>query len=277
MTGVAHEDSDDRVAVVTGSTRGIGLAIATALAEAGWSVVVSSRTAEAVDAAVAGIAAAGGSVAGIPADVSRQDDLQALYDFALTRFGRIDAWVNNAGVSLGYKRLDESSAEQLARIVSINLTGTALGTALVLPYLREHGGHILNLTGRGHKGEPTPHTALYAATKTAIASLTGSVAAENRRFPVSVNALVPGMVATDFYDKIDISPTMGEASDNWRYALAAFGVPAADVGREVVRILSLEPGAETGRVYSLLTFRKTVRGIVKITGDRLAGRLKPEP
>lgn len=266
-----------RVAVVTGSTRGIGRAIAEALAGAGWSVVVSSRTPEAVDAAVAEMTATGWSVAGIPADVGRREDLQALFDFALGRFGGIDAWVNNAGISLGYKRLDESSPEQIASIVNINLVGTALGTALVLPYFRERGGHVLNLAGRAYKGEPAPFTAMYASTKAAIASLTGSVAAENKNFPVSVNALVPGMVDTDFYRKIDISPSMGEASGNWRYALDAFGVPLAKVGFETARILSTPPGAETGKVYSLLTFGKTVRGIVKISGDRLAGRLKPEP
>lgn len=266
-----------RVAVVTGSTRGIGRAIAEALVGDGWCVVVSSRDAAAVETAVREIAAAGGEVAGIPADVSSQADLERLFAFALDRFGRLDAWVNNAGISLGYKRLDESSPGDLERIVRINLVGTAVGTAVVLPHFREHGGHILNMSGRGYKGEPTPFTAMYSSTKVAIASMTGSVAGENRKFPVSINTLIPGMVDTDFYRKIDVSPSMGEASENWRYALAAFGVPAADVGAAVVRILEREPGAETGRVYSLLTFGKTVRGICRITADRMAGRLKPEP
>jgi NAD(P)-dependent dehydrogenase (short-subunit alcohol dehydrogenase family) len=223
------------------------------------------------------MASAAGSVAGIPCDVSSQTDLQKLFDFALERFGGIDMWVNNAGISLGYKPIDESSAEDIQRIVDVNLTGTALATALVIPHLRVHGGQLLNLTGRGYNGEGTPFTALYSATKVAILSLTRSVAAENKKYPVSVNALLPGMVATDFYTDIDISPRMGEASENWRYALDAFGVQAQEVGAKVVEVVGKEPGLETGKVYSLLTPMRTARGIAKITAHRMAGRLKPEP
>jgi NAD(P)-dependent dehydrogenase (short-subunit alcohol dehydrogenase family) len=268
-----------RGVVVTGSTRGIGRAIAQAWAAAGHRVVVSSRTAEAVEAAVAEMtqAGTGGTVAGMPCDVSSQADLRALFDFALERLGGIDMWVNNAGISLGYKPIDESPPDDIRRIVDINLTGTALATALVIPHLRAHGGQLLNLTGRGYDGEGTPFTAMYSATKVAILSLTRSVAAENKRYPVSVNALLPGMVATDFYNDIDVSPKMGEASENWRYALDAFGVPAQDVGAKVVEVLGREPGVETGKVYSLMTPMRTARGIAKITGHRMAGRLKPEP
>jgi NAD(P)-dependent dehydrogenase (short-subunit alcohol dehydrogenase family) len=268
---------DPRTVVVTGSTRGIGRAIAQACAAAGHRVVVSSRKPDAVQRAVADIAAAGGQVEGIPADVSSQADLEALLGFTLERFGEPDMWVNNAGISLGYKPIDESPPEDIRRIVDINLTGTALATALVIPRLRVHGGQVLNLTGRGYDGQGTPFTAMYSATKIAILSLTRSVAAENKRYPVSVNALLPGMVATDFYNDIDVSPRMGEASQNWRYALDAFGVPAEDVGAKVVEILGKEPGLETGKVYSLMTPVRTARGIVKITGHRVAGRLKPEP
>ncbi len=271
------EAGGSKVAVVTGSTRGIGRAIAEALAAAGWSVVISSRKADAVEAAVADLAASGATVAGIPADVSRQEDLQALFDFALERFGRLDLWVNNAGISLGYKPIHESAPEDISRIIDINLGGTALAMALVIPYFREHGGQIINLTGRGYNGEATPFTALYSATKVAILSLTRSVAEENRKYAVSVNALLPGMVATDFYTDIDISPSMGEAADNWRYALDAFGIPAADVGAKVVECAAKAPGVETCKTYSLMTPARTARGIVKITGHRLSGRIKPEP
>jgi NAD(P)-dependent dehydrogenase (short-subunit alcohol dehydrogenase family) len=266
-----------RTVVVTGSTRGIGRAIAEACAAAGHDVVVSSRTPGAVETAVADMAHAAGAVAGTPCDVSSHTDLRKLFDFALERFGGIDMWVNNAGISLGYKPIDESSPEDLRRIVDINLTGTALATALVIPHLRAHGGQLLNLTGRGYNGKGTPFTAMYSATKVAILSLTRSVAAENERYPVSVNALLPGMVATDFYTEIDISPRMGEASENWRYALDAFGVAADDVGAKVVEVLGKEPGAESGKVYSLMTPMRTARGIARITGHRMAGRLRPEP
>lgn len=267
----------DKVVVITGSTRGIGRSIAEACAREGAHVVVSSRTPGAVDGAVAEIsAAAGGSVCGTACDVTDDVQLAALFDFAIARHGRIDVWLNNAGISEGYRPLDELSAAEIRTLVDINLTGTMLACRLVIPYFREHGGLLMNMTGRGYKGEATPYTAAYASTKTAIASFTRSLAKENERFPISIHALVPGMVATDFYTDIKISPTLQATRDNWRYALDAFGVPLDRVGIETTALLGQEPGKVTGKVYSLLTPWRTVRGIVKIMGHRASGRLKAE-
>ena len=132
------------------------------------------------------------------------------------------------------------------------------------------------MTGRGYKGDATPYTAVYAATKTAIVSLTRSLAAENRTMPISVNAVVPGMVATDFYVDIECSPRLEATKDNWRYALDAFGVPLAEVAAEFVRLTGMEPGAETGRIYSLLTPARTARGVFTLMGHRMSGRMKNE-
>ena len=267
-----------RVVVVTGSTRGIGRAVAVALAEAGHTVVVSSRTAKAVDDLVTELVNAGHSASGIACDVSREEDLEALLAHALERHGRVDIWVNNAGVSAGYRPLDELSAAQARSVVDINLTGTVLACRLVLAHYRSNGGgQVINLTGRGYKGDATPYTAVYAATKTAIASLTRSLAAENRDVGISVNAVVPGMVETDFYVDIECSPRLVATKDNWRYAMDAFGVPLAKVAAEFVRLADLEPGAETGRIYSLLTPGRTTVGVFKLMGHRMSGRMKSEP
>ncbi|MDP2182068.1 MAG: SDR family oxidoreductase [Actinomycetota bacterium] len=266
-----------KVVVITGSTRGIGRSIAEACAGAGAHVVVSSRTPEAVEGAVADIATAdGGSVCGIACDVSDPARLQALFDFAIARYGHIDVWLNNAGVSEGYRPLDELSGAEIRSLVDINLTGTMLACRLLVPYFREHGGLLMNVTGRGYRGEATPYTAAYAATKVAIASLTRSIAKENARFPMSIHALVPGMVATDFYRDIKVSPRLQTTKHNWRYALDAFGVPLDRVGVETVSLLGQEPGRVTGKVYSLITPARTVRGILKIMGHRASGMLKAE-
>ena len=266
-----------KVVVVTGSTRGIGRAIAVALAEAGHAVVVSSRSAQAVEALVADLAGSGAQACGIPCDVARESDLEALLDHALNRYGRVDVWVNNAGVSAGYRPLDELSAEEARSVVDINLTGTVLGCRLALAHFRANGGgHVINMTGRGYRGDPTPYTAVYAATKAAVASLTRSLAAENKGMPISVNAVVPGMVATDFYVDIETSPRLEATKDNWRYALEAFGVPLAQVADEFVRLADLPPGSQTGRIYSLLTPARTARGVFMMMGHRMSGRMKTE-
>lgn len=87
------------------------------------------------------------------ADVARAGDVQALYEHALATHGRIDAWVNNAGISLGYRPLDELSVTEIDDIVRINLLGHLYAMRLLVPYFREHGGAILNMAGRGYRGE----------------------------------------------------------------------------------------------------------------------------
>jgi len=132
------------------------------------------------------------------------------------------------------------------------------------------------MSGRGYRGEATPFTAAYASTKAAVSSLTKSLAAENVRAPISIHALVPGMVETDFYTDIRISPRLEKSKDNWRYALDAFGVSLREVGLKTVEVLAQEPGRVTGKTYSLLTTGKTVRGIVKMMRHRARGDLVRE-
>jgi NAD(P)-dependent dehydrogenase (short-subunit alcohol dehydrogenase family) len=264
-----------KVIVVTGSTRGIGRAIADECARQGATVVVCSRSESNVSEAVSDLDAEGLSCWGTPADVSSYDDTRRLMEAALSRYGRIDAWVNNAGVSMGYRYFDDLSAEEIARIVDINITGTMYACQLLIPYFAENSGILINMSGRGHRGEATPYTAAYAATKAAITSLTKSLAKENEGAPISIHALVPGMVDTDFYQDIEVSPRLESTSGNVRYALEAFGVSLADVGTETVRILEQEPGASTGKVYSLLTPARTARGIALMTWYRATGKMKP--
>ncbi|MBN2404030.1 MAG: SDR family NAD(P)-dependent oxidoreductase, partial [Coriobacteriia bacterium] len=176
--------------VITGSTRGIGRALAESVAAEGATVVVSSRTPEAVEGTVAAILQTGGSVSGLPCDVSSESDTQRLFDHALERWGRVDVWVNNAGISEGYRPFDELSPAEMTSIAQVNLVGTMLACRLLIPYFREHGGVLINMAGRGYRGEATPYTASYAATKAAVASLTKSLAAENKSAPISIHAFV---------------------------------------------------------------------------------------
>lgn len=266
----------DMVVVVTGSTRGIGRSIADACGDAGARVVVCARREADVDAAIRELAASDVPVCGMVADVSIAEDLAALRDLALSWYGRIDCWVNNAGISLGYRPLDEIEPEALQTIVDVNFTGTVLGCRAILPYFREHGGVLLNMAGRGYKGEATPYTAVYAATKTAVTSLTLSLARENLKAPVSIDALVPGMVETDFYVDIDTSPRLAATADNWRYALDAFGVPLDEVGSRTVPILAQEPGAKTGRIHNLIGGPRLARGIARMIWLRSTGKMNAE-
>lgn len=264
-----------KVVVVTGSTRGIGRAIAEGCAAAGADVVVSSRSESDVAATAHEFAEAGWRSSGLVCDVRSADDLEALAEHALAVRGAIDVWVNNAGISEGYRPLDELSADEISDIVQINLAGTGLGSAIALRHFREHGGVLLNLAGRGYRGEATPHTAMYAATKAAIASLTRSLAAENRDRPdVHVHALVPGMVPTDFYRDVKCSPRLEATRGNVDLALDAFGVPLDAVARETAAFLDGPAWRSTGEIVNLLRGRRRTRGIALMAWYGMSGRMK---
>jgi NAD(P)-dependent dehydrogenase (short-subunit alcohol dehydrogenase family) len=268
----------EKVVVITGSTRGIGRAIAEECARRGATIVVSSRSPEPVAATTVALAAlsphGAAAISGIPADVSRYDDVVALRDHAIATHGRIDVWLNNAGVSNGYRPLDEESPEEIEALIAINLLGHMYSARAVIPYFREHGGYLMNMCGRGWKGEGPPYTTAYAASKAAIASLTKSLAAENKDCAnVSVNAFVPGMVDTDFYVDITCSPRLEATKGNIRLALDAFGTPLPEVGRRCADLLEAKPGDTTGKIYALLKPGKMMRGGMKMAWWGMTGKM----
>jgi NAD(P)-dependent dehydrogenase (short-subunit alcohol dehydrogenase family) len=265
---------EDKIIVITGSTRGIGRSIAGECASQGAHVVVCSRSDENVSAAVHELAAEGLRCCGTTTDVSSAEDVYNLFEGTVDLYGRIDGWVNNAGISLGYRYFDDLEPDEIRRIVDINVTGTMLACSFLIPYFAEHGGVLLNMSGRGYRGDATPFTAAYAATKAAVTSLTKSLARENEGSRASIHALVPGMVDTDFYQDIEVSPRLESTRDNYRYALEAFGVPLDEVGRETARILAQEPGRSTGKVYSLIGGTRMLRGIALMSWYRATGQLR---
>jgi len=264
-----------KVVVVTGSTRGIGRAIAHAAAQHGATVVVSSRSAGAVESAVVEMTARAATVSGFVANVAHWEEVEALKAHTLATHGRIDVWFNNAGVSNGYRLMDEESDQELHDLITINLLGHMYGAKTMIPYFREHGGHLMNMCGRGWKGEATPYTTAYAASKAAIASLTRSLAAENKDAKnLSINAFVPGMVDTDFYVDIKCSPRLESTKGNIRLALDAFGTPLPEVGERAVALIAEQPGRTTGKVYAMLSPGKLISGGAKMAWWGMTGKLK---
>jgi len=263
-----------KVIVVTGSTRGIGRAIAEECARQGATVVVSSRSADKTAETVSAIRTAGGTASGLAANVGHAEEVFALRDHALAEHARIDVWVNNAGVSNGYRPLDEESVEELHDLITINVLGHIYGAKAMVPYFREHGGYLMNMCGRGWRGESTAFTTAYASSKAAIASLTKSIAAENKDIPnMSVNAFVPGMVDTDFYVDIKCSPRLEATKGNIRLALDAFGTPLDEVGVRCADLLEAKPGVTTGKIYALLSMGRLAKGGAKMAWWGMTGKM----
>ncbi|GAB4281419.1 MAG: hypothetical protein Kow0067_00810 [Coriobacteriia bacterium] len=273
MTGVL----DGKVVVITGSTRGIGRAMAEACADAGATVVVSSRTPAAVDETVEALRGRGATVSGTTCDVADPDALEALLDHARSTHGRVDVWVNNAGISLGLRTHIDTSPDEIRSIVDINLTGTMVASGMIVPYFIERGGGVLiNVSGRGGRGDPAAYTAAYAATKAGVMVFTRSLAAEHRSDPVSILVFMPGMVDTDFYgEQMTVTPGLEPIVDNVRIVLDAIGTSIEAVGPALVEAACTVPGTRSGDVHRAGSAIAGMAGGFKLLWARITGRMKP--
>ena len=185
-----------RTAVVTGGTRGIGLAIARALAEDGASVVVSGRDAGRLDSAVKELETLGASALGVAADQSKREDCDRLVDAAKERFGRIDVLVNNAGITRD-QLLVRMKDDDWDQVLDTNLRGVFLMTrAVVKSMMRQKSGRIINIASTaGAMGNPGQVN--YSAAKAGVIGFTKATARELAHWNILVNAVAPGLIETD--------------------------------------------------------------------------------
>jgi glucose 1-dehydrogenase len=188
----------DKVIVITGSTRGLGLAIARACADEGAQVVVSSRSAEAVERAVNELRAAGRTASGIPCDVSDLAQVEALAAHSVDTFGRFDVWINNAGYAAPFGPTAHVPPQLFMRSVQTNIVGTYHGSIVALrAFLPAGEGKLINILGRGSDGKPTAMQNAYAATKSWERVFTSAMAQEYKESGVGIFAINPGMMSTE--------------------------------------------------------------------------------
>jgi NAD(P)-dependent dehydrogenase (short-subunit alcohol dehydrogenase family) len=187
---------DGRIAVITGASRGIGRATAELFAEEGASVILGGRDREALDAVVASIVDRGGRAVATVADVAVAADASNLVANAMEHFGALDILVNNAAVSLG-KPLLSTSEEDWNRILGVNLTGTFLCSMAAFPHLRDRDGAAIVNTASVLAQTALRTSAVYSATKAAVAALTRSMAFEWAPFGIRANCILPGSTDTD--------------------------------------------------------------------------------
>jgi 3-oxoacyl-[acyl-carrier protein] reductase len=184
-----------KVAVVTGASKGIGAAIAKALAAAGAAVVVNYASSKAgADAVVAAITKAGGKAVAVAGDVSKRADAQAIIAAAITHYGRLDILVNNSGV-YNFTPLEDITEADFHRHFDINVLGLLLTTQAAAKHLGA-GGSIINIGSAVTRITP-PGSAVYTATKGAVDAITGVLARELGARKIRVNTINPGMVETE--------------------------------------------------------------------------------
>jgi 3-oxoacyl-[acyl-carrier protein] reductase len=184
-----------KVAVVTGASKGIGAAIAKALAAEGASVVVNYASSKSgADAVVQAITGAGGKAVAVQGDVSKTREAHRLIDAALAAYGRLDILVNNSGV-YEFSPLEAITEAQFHKMFDVNVLGLLLTSQAAAAHLGE-GGSIINI-GSGVTSLTPPQSAVYTATKGAVDAITGVLAKELGARKIRVNSVNPGIVETE--------------------------------------------------------------------------------
>jgi NAD(P)-dependent dehydrogenase (short-subunit alcohol dehydrogenase family) len=191
---------ENKVVLVTGGTSGIGKATAIEFARAGAKVVLTGRREKEGAQVVTEIKKLGGDAAFVRADVAKDDDVKKMVDFTVEKYGKLDIAFNNAGVE--WKgALDQATEAEYRRIFDINVWGVLNSMRHEIPVmLKNGGGTIVNTSSvAGHVG--LPQVSVYIASKHAVEGLTKSVALEFAKQKIRINAIAPGVIATEMLDR----------------------------------------------------------------------------
>ena len=236
----------DKVAIVTGSSRGIGAEIARTLAGAGAKVIVNYIVnRKAGEAVCADITKAGGESVAIRADVSHPAEARILFDAAIGRFNRVDILVNNAGVLLSSKIADISD-EEFDRVLSVNIKGVFYALREAATRLSD-GGRVVSLSSTVTQ-LMLPNYGAYAASKGAVEQLTRIFARETGERGITANIVSPGPVNTDMFMAGKTEETIRRMA-NMSF-MGRIGEPA-DIARVVLFLVSNEAGWVTGQNISV--------------------------
>lgn len=193
----------EKVAVVTGSGQGIGKGIATRLAKDGFNVVIADMDQETAEETAKELNDAGHSAIAVVADVTDRDAVFALAEKAKEEFGRLDVFINNAGIDL-VASIEDSKPDDIDKILKVNINGVIYGIQAATSVMKEQDGigKIINACSiAGHKGFEL--LGVYSATKFAVRGLTQTAAQELAQYNITVNSYCPGIVGTSMWERID--------------------------------------------------------------------------
>ncbi len=186
---------EGKVALVTGASQGLGRALALACAKEGANLVISSRSADALEPVAEEARALGVEVLAVPADVSRSEDVQELVDATAERFGKIDVLVNNAGLLGPRVRIEDYPEDDWRSVLDANLTGPFLVSRAAIPHMPE-GASVVNVTS-GVSIEGRAEWGAYSVSKFGLEGLTQILAAELKDRGIRANSVDPGGMRTD--------------------------------------------------------------------------------
>lgn len=220
----------DKVAIITGAASGIGKATALVFGREGAKVMCADINAEGAEATARTIADTGGEAASIQTDVTQEDDIKEMISATVTRWGRLDALYNNAGIGVG-NPVTQVSLEEWDRIIDINLRGVFLGTKYaVQEMLKTGGGAIINTASvAGLMG--TPMLSAYCASKGGVVMFTKATAAEWAGMGIRINCVCPGVIQTPILDPMMAMAKASGLDENELWARMGKAHPIGRVGK----------------------------------------------
>lgn len=230
-------DFQSKAIVITGAAGGIGRATSLAFARAGADIVAVDREQSGLDDLAELVREQGGRIETVAADVSTTDGVRRYVHIAVEKLGRIDGLINNAGINIPVRAIQDVPEEDFDRIVAVNLRSVFLGLKYVLPRMIDQGsGSVVNTSSVSGLAS-NPRTASYAATKHAIIGLTKGVAAEVAGHGIRVNAVCPGPVATPMLESIMASAAGGAAQKVEEQVLRATPMARLADPREIAAVI----------------------------------------
>ena len=265
---------DHKVAVITGSTRGIGKAIAREFVREGAKVVITSSSYANVQAAVAEFPP--GTVHGFVCNVISMADMEQLILEATGKFGKVDCFINNAGISDPFRSITESDPDEWGKVIDTNLKGTYNGSRAAISYfLRENRkGKVINMAGSGSdRGSNTPWISAYGSTKAAIARFTCAVAEEYRHTGISVMLLHPGLVRTGMVSADNPTIELSRQLATFNTILDIFAQPPTVAAKLAVKLASSWSDSKTGIYLSALHGRRKKRLLLTYPFRKIMNRI----
>lgn len=236
--------------LITGGSRGIGRAVAVLAGKRGWNVALTYvANLAAADEAVAAVEKAGGRAIAIKADSARQSDIEAAFDATEKAFGRVDGFVNNAGIGTQTGRLADKDVAEVRRLVEVNVLGALLGAREAARRMaKSGGGSIVNMSSAAARLGMPGEGVDYAATKGAMDTLTLGMSRELGPDKIRVNAIRPGLIATEFHELMGDGARVGRLVKN--VPMGREGT-AEEVAEAAIWLLSDEASYVTGAIIDV--------------------------
>lgn len=255
----------DRVAVITGGTRGIGRSIAELFGRAGARVVVSSSQANAVRQTITDLTRLGIQCSGFACDVSVRTQVEALVQKVVADWGNIDIWVNNAGISGPFGYTLDIPPSEWEQVLRVNVLGCYYGCTAVLPHMLERRyGKIINVSGGG-ASRAQRFLSAYSSSKAAIVRFSEGLAREYNQAFLSINVLEPGLVKTDMITQARAVGSASDALKHLPFLLHAMGTTLEETADLALQMASSATDGVSGKVFQVMPRYRAIWRMIRTT------------